>query len=85
MKTKELSKQALHFFIGFGVLVSPLIADPFLSKTGCRVGNMTENVTEIMHHFRNTLRTSPITMHNVSVDHLPLAVRSCIKLVRGSA
>ncbi|XP_023847198.1 major facilitator superfamily domain-containing protein 4B isoform X1 [Salvelinus sp. IW2-2015] len=72
-KDSAVFLQALHFFIGFGALVSPLIADPFLSETGCRVGNVTENVTEIMHHFRNTLRNSPIVMHNVSVDHLPLA------------
>uniref|UniRef100_A0A6Q2ZLC9 Major facilitator superfamily domain-containing protein 4A n=1 Tax=Esox lucius TaxID=8010 RepID=A0A6Q2ZLC9_ESOLU len=59
-KDSAVFLQALHFFIGFGALVSPLIADPFLSETGCRVGNVTENVTEIMHHFRNTLRNSPI-------------------------
>ncbi|XP_042348035.1 major facilitator superfamily domain-containing protein 4B [Plectropomus leopardus] len=56
--------QALHFFIGFGALVSPLIADPFLSETGC--GNHTENGTEIMHHFRNMLRNSPIAEHNIT-------------------
>ncbi|KAJ8016750.1 hypothetical protein DPEC_G00010600 [Dallia pectoralis] len=71
-KDSAVFLQALHFFIGFGALVSPLIADPFLSETGCRVGNVTENVTEIMHHFRNTLRNSPIVSHNVSMDHLSL-------------
>ncbi|XP_010873805.2 major facilitator superfamily domain-containing protein 4B [Esox lucius] len=69
-KDSAVFLQALHFFIGFGALVSPLIADPFLSETGCRVGNVTENVTEIMHHFRNTLRNSPIVTHNVSMDHV---------------
>lgn len=61
--------QALHFFIGFGALVSPLIADPFLSETGC--GNHTENGTEIMHHFRSMLRNSPIAGHNINQSHLP--------------
>ncbi|XP_069560459.1 major facilitator superfamily domain-containing protein 4B-like [Brachyistius frenatus] len=59
--------QALHFFIGFGALVSPLIADPFLSETGC--GNVTENGTEIMHHFRNMLRNSPIAEHNIHLSN----------------
>lgn len=61
--------QALHFFIGFGALVSPLIADPFLSETGC--GNHTGNGTEIMHHFRNMLRNSPIVEHNITQSNLP--------------
>ncbi|XP_067448998.1 major facilitator superfamily domain-containing protein 4B isoform X3 [Thunnus thynnus] len=61
--------QALHFFIGFGALVSPLIADPFLSETGC--GNHTGNGTEIIHHFRNMLRNSPIAEHNITQSHLP--------------
>ncbi|XP_068454379.1 major facilitator superfamily domain-containing protein 4B [Clinocottus analis] len=61
--------QALHFFIGFGALVSPLIADPFLSETGC--GNHTENETQSMHHFRNMLRNSPIVEHNINQSLLP--------------
>lgn len=61
--------QALHFFIGFGALVSPLIADPFLSESGC--GNHTGNQTEIIHHFRNMLRNSPIAEHNITQSHLP--------------
>lgn len=61
--------QALHFFIGFGALVSPLIADPFLSESGC--GNHTGNSTEIVHHFRSLLRNSPIAQHNISDSHSP--------------
>ncbi|KAK9514983.1 hypothetical protein VZT92_025661 [Zoarces viviparus] len=61
--------QALHFFIGFGALVSPLIADPFLSETGC--GNHTGNETEIMLHHRNLLRNSPIAAHNINESSLP--------------
>lgn len=33
-----LSPQVLHFFIGLGVLVSPLVADPFLSEGSCILG-----------------------------------------------
>ncbi|KAM3871935.1 major facilitator superfamily domain-containing protein 4B [Diretmus argenteus] len=68
-KDSAVFLQALHFFIGFGALVSPLIADPFLSETGC--GNHTGNGTEIMHHFRNLLRNSPIAEHNITQSHLP--------------
>ncbi|XP_072223188.1 major facilitator superfamily domain-containing protein 4B [Leuresthes tenuis] len=68
-KDSAVFLQALHFFIGFGALVSPLIADPFLSETGC--GNHTENGTEIMHHFRNMLRHSQIATHNITQSHLP--------------
>ncbi|CAL8319273.1 unnamed protein product [Merluccius merluccius] len=62
-KDSAVFLQALHFFIGFGALVSPLIADPFLSETGC--GNHTGNATEVLHHFRNMLRNSPIAEHNI--------------------
>ncbi|XP_077429726.1 major facilitator superfamily domain-containing protein 4B [Vanacampus margaritifer] len=68
-KDSAVFLQALHFFIGFGALVSPLIADPFLSEHGC--GNHTGNGTEIMHHFRNMLRHSPIAEHNITQSHLP--------------
>uniref|UniRef100_A0A3B5AR19 Major facilitator superfamily domain-containing protein 4A n=1 Tax=Stegastes partitus TaxID=144197 RepID=A0A3B5AR19_9TELE len=67
-KDSAVFLQALHFFIGFGALVSPLIADPFLSETGC--GNHTGNGTEIIHHFRNMLRNSPIAEHNITHSHL---------------
>uniref|UniRef100_A0A3B3WBN2 Major facilitator superfamily domain-containing protein 4A n=1 Tax=Poecilia mexicana TaxID=48701 RepID=A0A3B3WBN2_9TELE len=67
-KDSAIFLQALHFFIGFGALVSPLIADPFLSETGC--GNHTGNETEIMHHFRSMLRYSPIAEHNITQSHL---------------
>ncbi|XP_055366008.1 major facilitator superfamily domain-containing protein 4B [Betta splendens] len=68
-KDSAVFLQALHFFIGFGALVSPLIADPFLSETGC--GNHTGNGTELMHHFRSLLRNSPITEHNITQSYLP--------------
>ncbi|MBN3312438.1 MFD4A protein, partial [Atractosteus spatula] len=68
-KDSAIFLQALHFFIGFGALVSPLIADPFLSDTNCVVGNGTENSTEMMHHLRNALAGTP--MHNLSQYQLP--------------
>ncbi|XP_019720808.1 major facilitator superfamily domain-containing protein 4B [Hippocampus comes] len=68
-KDSAVFLQALHFFIGFGALVSPLIADPFLSEHGC--GNHTGNGTEIMHHFRNMLRRSVIAEHNITQSLLP--------------
>ncbi|KAG5838922.1 hypothetical protein ANANG_G00228820 [Anguilla anguilla] len=76
-KDSAVFLQALHFFIGFGALVSPLIADPFLSETNCVGGNMTENMTEIMHHLRNTLsgagplpqRVPVLAAHRGGGDH----------------
>lgn len=40
-----LLPQVLHFFVGFGALLSPLIADPFLSENSCLPANSTVNVT----------------------------------------
>ncbi|XP_056278715.1 major facilitator superfamily domain-containing protein 4B [Pseudoliparis swirei] len=68
-KDSAVFLQALHFFIGFGALVSPLIANPFLSETGC--GNHTENETATIHHHRNMLRNSPIAEHNITQSLLP--------------
>ncbi|XP_074538151.1 major facilitator superfamily domain-containing protein 4B isoform X2 [Halichoeres trimaculatus] len=66
-KDSAVFLQALHFFIGFGALVSPLIADPFLSEGGC--GNGTGNGTEMMHHVRLMLRHTPILEHNTTQSH----------------
>ncbi|KAF7696036.1 major facilitator superfamily domain-containing protein 4B [Silurus meridionalis] len=52
-KDSAIFLQALHFFIGLGALVSPLIADPFLSEH-CPSMNNTEDEA-IMHHFRHSL------------------------------
>lgn len=32
------SPQALHFFIGVGALISPLVVDPFLDENNCTLG-----------------------------------------------
>ncbi|XP_061666129.1 major facilitator superfamily domain-containing protein 4B-like [Syngnathoides biaculeatus] len=68
-KDSAVFLQALHFFIGFGALVSPLIADPFLSEHGC--GNHTGNETATVHHFRNVLRNSPVAEHNITQSYSP--------------
>lgn len=56
--------QVLHFFIGLGALLSPIIADPFLSETDCILGNATINSSINMEHLRNTI--SGRHLHNVS-------------------
>ncbi|XP_035015605.1 major facilitator superfamily domain-containing protein 4B [Hippoglossus stenolepis] len=66
-KDSAVFLQALHFFIGFGALVSPLIADSFLSETGC--GNHMANQTEMIHHLRSMLRNSPTAEHNITLQH----------------
>ncbi|XP_076840408.1 major facilitator superfamily domain-containing protein 4B isoform X2 [Brachyhypopomus gauderio] len=55
-KDSAIFLQALHFFTGIGALLSPLIADPFLSEH-CLGSNSTEDST-VMMHFRHSLATS---------------------------
>ncbi|KAG8518087.1 Major facilitator superfamily domain-containing protein 4A [Galemys pyrenaicus] len=50
-KDSAVFLQALHFFVGFGALLSPLIADPFLSETSCLPANSTGNVSSAGHLF----------------------------------
>lgn len=66
-KDSTVFLQALHFFVGLGALVSPLIADPFLSETSCVIGNSSTNATSLTH-LRNKLAGRH--MHNVSSVHL---------------
>lgn len=50
--------QALHFFIGLGALVSPLVADPFLAEDNCVLGaNWTANSSSSsdLQHLRSSL------------------------------
>lgn len=47
----SLPLQVLHFFVGFGALLSPLIADPFLSEASCLPANSTANATSGSHLF----------------------------------
>ncbi|XP_056416688.1 major facilitator superfamily domain-containing protein 4A [Hyla sarda] len=62
--------QVLHFFVGFGALLSPLIADPFLSDTNCILSNGTLNGSSNLEHIRNSI----VPHHPGNVSHyvLPL-------------
>ncbi|XP_045312207.1 major facilitator superfamily domain-containing protein 4A isoform X6 [Leopardus geoffroyi] len=50
-KDSAIFLQVLHFFVGFGALLSPLIADPFLSEANCLPANGTANATSGSHLF----------------------------------
>ncbi|XP_066117648.1 major facilitator superfamily domain-containing protein 4A [Saccopteryx bilineata] len=50
-KDSAIFLQVLHFFVGFGALLSPLIADPFLSEDNCMPANSTANATSGHHLF----------------------------------
>ncbi|KAI4904837.1 hypothetical protein NFI96_002910 [Prochilodus magdalenae] len=66
-KDSTVFLQALHFFVGLGALLSPLIADPFLSDTDCILGNSTINSSLTMRHMRNKLAGRHV--YNVSHFH----------------
>uniref|UniRef100_A0A8B9GXS6 Major facilitator superfamily domain-containing protein 4A n=1 Tax=Astyanax mexicanus TaxID=7994 RepID=A0A8B9GXS6_ASTMX len=67
-KDSTVFLQALHFFVGLGALLSPLIADPFLSETDCVLGNTTINSSTTMRHLRNKLAGR----HVYNVSHIQL-------------
>uniref|UniRef100_A0A286XJN0 Major facilitator superfamily domain containing 4A n=1 Tax=Cavia porcellus TaxID=10141 RepID=A0A286XJN0_CAVPO len=50
-KDSAIFLQVLHFFVGFGALLSPLIADPFLSEASCFPVNSTANASSRNHLF----------------------------------
>ncbi|XP_072553550.1 major facilitator superfamily domain-containing protein 4B [Salminus brasiliensis] len=78
-KDSAIFLQALHFFIGFGALVSPLIADPFLSEH-CPGINSTEDEAVMMHHFRHSLAAGfrrPIPL-NYSQHSGPMTEQSSV-------
>lgn len=60
--------QALHFFVGLGALLSPLIADPFLSDTDCVFGNSSSNSSTKIWHLSNKLTG----WHVYNVSHVQL-------------
>ncbi|XP_067098840.1 major facilitator superfamily domain-containing protein 4A-like [Osmerus mordax] len=64
-KDSAVFLQVLHFFIGIGALVSPLVADPFLADDIC-VKNGTENSSSNLHHLRSSLAGKGTVLHNVS-------------------
>ncbi|XP_073073159.1 major facilitator superfamily domain-containing protein 4A isoform X4 [Manis javanica] len=53
-KDSAVFLQVLHFFVGFGALLSPLIADPFLSEASCLPANSTANATSGGHLFHTS-------------------------------
>ncbi|XP_069801846.1 major facilitator superfamily domain-containing protein 4A [Dendropsophus ebraccatus] len=63
--------QVLHFFVGFGALLSPLIADPFLSDTNCIQSNETLNGSSNLEHIRNSI----VPHHPVNVSHYVLPLK----------
>ncbi|XP_029907913.1 major facilitator superfamily domain-containing protein 4A [Myripristis murdjan] len=68
-KDSAVFLQALHFFIGLGALVSPLVADPFLAEDCCVLSaNWTSNSSSSsdLGHLRSTLAGKGMLPHNIS-------------------
>ncbi|XP_029006080.1 major facilitator superfamily domain-containing protein 4A [Betta splendens] len=68
-KDSAVFLQALHFFTGLGALVSPLVADPFLSEGNCVQGaNWTTNSSSAwdLQHLRSSLVGQGTPLHNMS-------------------
>ncbi|XP_060926581.1 major facilitator superfamily domain-containing protein 4A [Limanda limanda] len=68
-KDSAIFLQALHFFIGLGALVSPLVADPFLADDNCvHATNWTSNSSSSsdLEHLRSSLSGHATTLHNIS-------------------
>ncbi|XP_040889644.1 major facilitator superfamily domain-containing protein 4A isoform X2 [Toxotes jaculatrix] len=68
-KDSAIFLQALHFFIGLGALVSPLVADPFLAEDSCVLGaNWTANssTSSDLQHLRSSLAGHGTALHNIS-------------------
>ncbi|XP_078054014.1 major facilitator superfamily domain-containing protein 4A isoform X1 [Mustelus asterias] len=55
-KDSPVFLQVLHFCVGFGAFLSPMIADPFLSEKNCIQNNLTANGTlSDLTHIRKSL------------------------------
>ncbi|XP_027139220.1 major facilitator superfamily domain-containing protein 4A isoform X1 [Larimichthys crocea] len=69
-KDSAIFLQALHFFIGLGALVSPLVADPFLAEGNCVLSvNWTANSSSSsdLHHLRSSMvHGHGSGLHNIS-------------------
>ncbi|KAM9860153.1 major facilitator superfamily domain-containing protein 4A [Aulostomus maculatus] len=64
--------QALHFFIGLGALVSPLVVEPFLADDSCVVAsNWTGNSSNLSslepQHLHSSVSSHGAAPHNVSL------------------
>uniref|UniRef100_A0A674JK11 Major facilitator superfamily domain containing 4A n=1 Tax=Terrapene triunguis TaxID=2587831 RepID=A0A674JK11_9SAUR len=73
-KDSAIFLQALHFFVGFGALLSPLIADPFLSDTNCILSNSTLNATSNLPHIRKSL----VPHHPGNLSHYELPMKGMV-------
>ncbi|XP_034389044.1 major facilitator superfamily domain-containing protein 4A [Cyclopterus lumpus] len=68
-KDSAIFLQALHFFMGLGALVSPLVADPFLADDVCVLGaNWTTNSSSPsdLQHLRSSLAGHGAAIGNIS-------------------
>uniref|UniRef100_A0A3Q3NG68 Major facilitator superfamily domain-containing protein 4A n=1 Tax=Mastacembelus armatus TaxID=205130 RepID=A0A3Q3NG68_9TELE len=68
-KDSSIFLQVLHFFIGLGALVSPLVADPFLADENCVLAsNRTSNSSSSsdLQHLRNSLAGNGAGLRNIS-------------------
>ncbi|XP_030321522.1 major facilitator superfamily domain-containing protein 4A isoform X3 [Calypte anna] len=73
-KDSAIFLQALHFFVGFGALLSPLIADPFLSDTNCILSNSTANASSNLPHIRKSL----LPHHPGNLSHYDLPMKGMV-------
>ncbi|XP_010131634.1 PREDICTED: major facilitator superfamily domain-containing protein 4-like, partial [Buceros rhinoceros silvestris] len=73
-KDSAIFLQALHFFVGFGALLSPLIADPFLSDTNCILSNSTANASSNLPHIRKSL----VPHHPGNLSHFDLPMKGMV-------
>ncbi|KYO21633.1 major facilitator superfamily domain-containing protein 4A isoform X1 [Alligator mississippiensis] len=73
-KDSAVFLQALHFFVGFGALLSPLIADPFLSESNCIQSNATLNATSNLPHIRKSL----VPHHPGNFSHYDLPMEGVV-------
>ncbi|NXN03247.1 MFD4A protein, partial [Sylvia borin] len=73
-KDSAIFLQALHFFVGFGALLSPLIADPFLSDTNCILANGTANASSNLPHIRKSL----LPHHPGNLSHYDLPMKGMV-------
>ncbi|KAL7985328.1 hypothetical protein Chor_003898 [Crotalus horridus] len=73
-KDSAVFLQALHFFVGFGALLSPLIADPFLSDTNCILANGTASGSSNLPHIRKSL----VPHHPGNLTHYDLPIKGLV-------
>ncbi|XP_011612676.2 major facilitator superfamily domain-containing protein 4A isoform X2 [Takifugu rubripes] len=69
-KNSAVFLQSLHFFIGLGALISPLVADPFLTDDNC---TLETNRTPNYHHVQmNTSEHEAARLDQISTHGVPI-------------